>query len=122
MIKDKTHLEKVMIRQFLSDIDLNGIADDFDLDSGSHDEAFGLKNLCCKVTPRLSDRVKNAASQLNISQTAFISSALIDALDMFDRLAVDTGWLEHKDFINAVSNLKQEDLIPVPKEDLESQS
>lgn len=110
MIKDKTHLEKVMIRQFLSDIDLNGIADDFDLDSGSHDEAFGLKNLCCKVTPRLSDRVKNAASQLNISQTAFISSALIDALDMFDRLAVDTGWLEHKDFINAVSNLKQEDL------------
>ena len=122
MIKDKSHLEKVMIRQFLSDIDLNGIADDFDLDSGSHDEAFGLKNLCCKVTPRLSDRVKNAASQLNISQTAFISSALIDALDMFDRLAVDTGWLEHKDFINAVSNLKQEDLIPVPKEDLESQS
>ena len=90
MIKEKSYLEKLMIKQML-----------VEMDTGRHlfsefiENQTDLKNMCCKVTPEFEEHVKNTALLLGISKTRFIEAALITAMDAFNSVADDTGFTDY---------------------------
>lgn len=54
-----------------------------------------MRNVCALITSELFDRLENTCSFLDISKREFIESALIEALELADKITEETGLNDH---------------------------
>lgn len=54
-----------------------------------------LRNVCALIHTELFERLENTCSFLDISKREFIESALIEALDLADKITEETGLNDH---------------------------
>jgi hypothetical protein len=63
------------------------------IDMMAEDEDYNgvMKNVCCKVHPKLAERIDNICNLLDISKRSFLEAAFIEACETADRIMTAEG-------------------------------
>lgn len=71
-------------------------------------EKMKMRNVCALISVPLFDRLETMCSLLSISKREFIENALIEALDLADKIVDEEGVFEHFEMLSERSKVVPE--------------
>lgn len=67
-------------------------------------EKMKMRNVCALISMPLFDRLETMCGLLSISKREFIENALVEALDMADKIVEEEGVFEHFNALSVAQN------------------